>query len=210
MADQPEHLGTSVQSGNLDEKKDYGAGAGSNGDEKLPPTKEAAPADEEEEEDEDIDALIEELESQDANIDADDEEAVQPGGARVVPEEMLQTSTRTGLNANEVLVRRKKYGLNQMKEEKENLILKFLGFFVGPIQFVMEVSGPHPPITVRLLADTVGRRRTCCRSYGLGRLWRHLCPASPQRCCRFHPGVPSRFHRRRAEEDPRSQGYCSP
>jgi H+-transporting ATPase len=26
-----------------------------------------------------------------------------------------------------------------MKEEKENLLLKFLGFFVGPIQFVMEV-----------------------------------------------------------------------
>lgn len=135
MADQPEHLGVSVLSGNVDEKKDYG----NNGDEKLPPTKEAGPADEEEE-DEDIDALIEELESQDANIDADEEEAVQPGGARVVPEEMLQTSTRTGLNANDVLTRRKKYGLNQMKEEKENLILKFLGFFVGPIQFVMEVS----------------------------------------------------------------------
>jgi hypothetical protein len=30
--------------------------------------------------------------------------------------------------------------MNQMKEEKENLILKFLGFFIGPIQFVMEVS----------------------------------------------------------------------
>jgi H+-transporting ATPase len=30
--------------------------------------------------------------------------------------------------------------MNQMKEEKENLILKFLGYFVGPIQFVMEVS----------------------------------------------------------------------
>jgi len=29
-----------------------------------------------------------------------------------------------------------------MKEEKENLILKFLGYFVGPIQFVMEVSNP--------------------------------------------------------------------
>jgi hypothetical protein len=27
-------------------------------------------------------------------------------------------------------------------EEKENLILKFLGFFIGPIQFVMEVSLP--------------------------------------------------------------------
>jgi hypothetical protein len=27
--------------------------------------------------------------------------------------------------------------MNQMKEEKENLILKFFGYFVGPIQFVM-------------------------------------------------------------------------
>lgn len=52
----------------------------------------------------------------------------------------VQTDTRVGLTSEEVLQRRKKYGLNQMKEEKENLILKFLGFFVGPIQFVMEVS----------------------------------------------------------------------
>jgi len=26
-----------------------------------------------------------------------------------------------------------------MKEEKENMILKFFSYFVGPIQFVMEV-----------------------------------------------------------------------
>jgi H+-transporting ATPase len=74
---------------------------------------------------------------------------------------MLQTDTRVGLTNEEVLQRRRKYGLNQMKyvdtantpsvelnrlntdkrhrEEKENLVLKFLGFFVGPIQFVMEV-----------------------------------------------------------------------
>lgn len=139
----PEHLGVSVPSGNLDEKKDYGPGTGSNGEEKLPPAKDGPPGGAEEE-DEDIDALIEELESQDANIDPEDEETVQPGGARIVPEELLQTSTRTGLNATEVLTRRKRYGLNQMKEEKENLILKFLGFFVGPIQFVMEVSCPIP------------------------------------------------------------------
>jgi hypothetical protein len=44
------------------------------------------------------------------------------------------------LSSQEVLSRRKKFGMNQMKEEKENLILKFLGFFIGPIQFVMEVS----------------------------------------------------------------------
>lgn len=55
-----------------------------------------------------------------------------------VPDDMLQTDTRLGLTEAEVVSRRRKYGLNQMKEEKENLILKFFGFFVGPIQFVME------------------------------------------------------------------------
>lgn len=95
---------------------------------------------EEEEEDEDIDALIEELESQDGNVE-EEEEGVQPGAARNVPEELLQTDTRQGLTSHEVINRRKKYGLNQMREEKENLILKFLGFFIGPIQFVMEVRG---------------------------------------------------------------------
>jgi len=108
------------------------------------PTKKEAPS-EEEEEDEDIDALIEELESQDAAID-EEEDVTQPGGARTVPEELLQTSTRIGLTSAEVTQRRKKYGLNQMKEEKENMILKFLGFFVGPIQFVMEVRAPNASI----------------------------------------------------------------
>jgi len=149
----PNHLGTSVPSGAIDEKKGY--------DEKpadLPPKKEI---DEEEEDDEDIDALIEELESQDANIDLEEEEVAQPGGARTVPEELLQTSTVSGLSSSEVLTRRKRYGLNQMKEEKENLILKFLGFFIGPIQFVMEVSLISIPIHLLpklLLLATTGRR----------------------------------------------------
>lgn len=91
-------------------------------------------------EEEDMDALIEELESQDGHIDAEDEGPEEPGGARPVPEELLQTDTRTGLTDSEVLARRKKFGLNQMKEEKENLVLKFFSYFIGPIQFVMEVS----------------------------------------------------------------------
>ena len=73
----------------------------------------------------------------------EEEEGAAPGAGRVVPEDMLMTDTRVGLTSEEVLQRRKKYGLNQMKEEKENLFLKFLGFFVGPVQFVMEVSLPH-------------------------------------------------------------------
>ncbi|EXJ91960.1 plasma membrane ATPase [Capronia epimyces CBS 606.96] len=95
--------------------------------------------DDDEEEDEDVDALIEELESldPDAELEAEIETVV---GTRNVPEEMLQTDPRVGLIEPEVVARRKKYGLNQMKEEKENLLLKFLGYFVGPIQFVMEAA----------------------------------------------------------------------
>ena len=92
-----------------------------------------------EEEDEDMDALIEDLESQDGHVDEEEEGDGSPGGGRSVPEDMLQTDSRVGLTEHEVISRRKKYGLNQMKEEKENLILKFFGYFIGPIQFVMEV-----------------------------------------------------------------------
>jgi magnesium-transporting ATPase (P-type) len=74
----------------------------------------------------------------------EEEEEVVVGAGRVIPEDMLQTDTRVGLTSEEVIQRRRKYGLNQMKEEKENMILKFLGFFVGPIQFVMEVRQQKP------------------------------------------------------------------
>jgi len=122
MSAQPTHTGDVHHTGtdpvHYDEKKELGGNDYA--------AKASTP---DEDEDEDIDALIEE-----------EEEVAQPGNARTIPEEMLQTSTRTGLTSSEVVTRRKKYGLNQMKEEKENLLLKFLGFFIGPIQFVMEVS----------------------------------------------------------------------
>jgi H+-transporting ATPase len=126
VTDGPDHLNTKIESGNFDEKHDA-----------APPAKKPA---EEEEEDEDMDALIDELESQDGHAEDDEnEEEAGPGFGRVVPEDQLQTDTRIGLTDAEVHARRKKYGLNQMKEEKENLFLKFLGYFIGPIQFVMEV-----------------------------------------------------------------------
>ena len=92
-----------------------------------------------EEEDEDMDALIDDLESEDDALNDEVDEKTEAGVARLIPEELLQTSTTQGLTNAEVLTRRRKFGPNQMKEEKQNLILNFLGFFVGPIQFVMEV-----------------------------------------------------------------------
>ncbi|EXF74081.1 plasma-membrane proton-efflux P-type ATPase [Colletotrichum paranaense] len=100
----------------------------------------ANPKVEDEEDDEDIDALIEDLESQDGHVDEEEEDEGSPGMGRVVPEEQLQTDTRLGLTEQEVINRRRKWGRNEMAEQKENLILKFFMFFVGPIQFVMEAA----------------------------------------------------------------------
>lgn len=124
------HIGTHIPSSGIGSEKHDAI------DEKNP---EGTPLDDEE--DEDIDQLIDDLESQDGHEEIEDDSDAVPGSsARPVPEDLLQTDTRTGLTSAEVDQRRKKYGLNQMKEEKENLILKFLMYFVGPIQFVMEVS----------------------------------------------------------------------
>lgn len=101
------------------------------------------------EEDEDIDALIDDLESDDGHVLEEEEEVAPGASAKPVPEELLNTDTRTGLTSEQVDARRRKYGLNQMSEEKENLVLKFLMFFVGPIQFVMEVSPSLSPDAIR-------------------------------------------------------------
>ena len=128
-SDAPNHLNTNIESGDFDEKVRHGS------DPEF-----GKPTFHDEEEDEDMDALIDELESQDGHQEEEEGEAeATPGGGRVVPEDQLNTDTRIGLTEHEVFARRKKYGMNQMKEEKENLILKFLGYFIGPIQFVMEV-----------------------------------------------------------------------
>lgn len=107
------------------------------------PTTEKVPKpapEDDDDEDEDIDQLIEDLQS-DAGQEFYEEEAGEAGAtARPVPEELLQTDPSYGLTSDEVTKRRKKFGLNQMAEEKENLVVKFLMFFIGPIQFVMEAA----------------------------------------------------------------------
>ena len=131
-------LDTNIESGGFDEKRAHGQ-------EHVPaqaahPAKPAKAPVDDDDEDEDIDALIDDLQSQDGHEFEEEEEETSPGGGRTVPEDMLKTDSRVGLTESEVEQRRRKFGLNQMKEEKENLVLKFLSYFVGPIQFVMEVS----------------------------------------------------------------------
>lgn len=51
------------------------------------------------------------------------------------PEEWMNTKLREGLTESDVESRRKKAGWNELTTEKENLFLKFLGFFQGPILY---------------------------------------------------------------------------
>lgn len=99
---------------------------------------------EEEDSDQDLDALIHELEEADSDHGIDEGKDINV--KHVPPRELFQTDTKCGLPNHEVVRRRRKYGLNQLQEEKESLILKFILFFVGPIQFVMEVSSRYHPI----------------------------------------------------------------
>ena len=160
-SDAPDHLRTNIPSGGFthgttdvhDHQVVHGndSATGSAAQHQTGTMNEKAPAGDEEGDDEDIDALIAELESEDG--DDDEEEETAPGmSARPIPEELLNTDTRKGLTSQEVIERRRRYGMNQMAEEKENLIKKFLMYFVGPIQFVMEVSELSSVLTLyRLL-----------------------------------------------------------
>jgi H+-transporting ATPase len=54
-----------------------------------------------------------------------------------VPEEWLTTDIKQGLTSAEVEERRKKTGFNELSSEKENMLLKFIGYFRGPILYSM-------------------------------------------------------------------------
>ncbi|KAL4890535.1 hypothetical protein BDV59DRAFT_209669 [Aspergillus ambiguus] len=89
--------------------------------------------------DDEINALIESLRAEEEN-DPVESDGVNSQEPRSIPQEMLQTDEFIGLTPEEVVARRKKYGWNKLKEEKRNLFLQFLWYFVGPVQFVMEAA----------------------------------------------------------------------
>ncbi|KAJ6040888.1 hypothetical protein N7444_009793 [Penicillium canescens] len=84
--------------------------------------------------------LIDELDAEDGKEPDPDAASIHAGKVFEVPYAWLGTSLEDGLNDEEVIVRRKKYGWNVMKEAKRNHFLKFLSFFMGPVQWVMEAA----------------------------------------------------------------------
>lgn len=57
--------------------------------------------------------------------------------AGVVPEELLDADIKQGITSQQVEERRKRFGWNEIATEKENLFIKFLMFFTGPILYGM-------------------------------------------------------------------------
>ncbi|KKK26517.1 h(+)-transporting atpase plasma membrane type [Aspergillus rambellii] len=108
-------------------------------DEKIVPLME----DEDYEQEEHIDSLIQDLESTDGddivyNVRKSIEGSIKRASAGRGPP--IITSLETGLTDDQASILRKRHGPNRMKEAKENMCLKFLSYFVGPVQFVMEAA----------------------------------------------------------------------
>lgn len=84
------------------------------------------------------------------------------------PDDWLTTDMKQGLKTQDVETRRKKTGWNELTTEKENMFLKFLSYFTGPIlygeipqrtQFAPARIGFHQLAWHQLLT---------LRSYGIG------------------------------------------
>lgn len=58
-----------------------------------------------------------------------------PGGAIDIPSDWLETDISAGLSSEEVERRRRKTGYNELADIKENMFLKFVGFFQGPVLY---------------------------------------------------------------------------
>lgn len=57
------------------------------------------------------------------------------GSDFVLPDEWVTTNIRQGLSSFDIESRRRKVGWNELTTEKENMFLKFLSYFTGPILY---------------------------------------------------------------------------
>ncbi|KAI0439639.1 E1-E2 ATPase-domain-containing protein [Xylaria telfairii] len=56
------------------------------------------------------------------------------------PDSWLETDIRSGIASSVVEERRKRFGWNELASEKEDMLAKVLGYFTGPILYVMELA----------------------------------------------------------------------
>ncbi|PSN60226.1 plasma-membrane proton-e [Corynespora cassiicola Philippines] len=70
----------------------------------------------------------------------DDTPQVNQSDAAIVPEDHLNTTISQGLFTADVETRRRRYGWNELTTEKTNWLKQFLGYFTGPILYVMEIA----------------------------------------------------------------------
>lgn len=89
---------------------------------------------------EDLDELIAKLEEEDGKAPDPEELKADTCPGRLTDPQLLQTNRNQGLTDTEVIAARRKYGWNRLKLQKPSHLTKFFNMFVGPVQFVMEVS----------------------------------------------------------------------
>ncbi|KAI0305222.1 plasma-membrane proton-e [Multifurca ochricompacta] len=65
---------------------------------------------------------------------------VQSTKARKVPQSWLETDMSQGLSESEIIDRRARFGYNELESPRVNPIIQFVGYFRGPILFVMELA----------------------------------------------------------------------
>lgn len=123
-----------------------------------------------EETEESLGILVNELIAEDGKDVAPDILTLCPVEEKRYPPHLTETSVQEGLTDEQAIERRKEYGRNSLTQDKRNPVFKFLGFFMGPIQWVMEVSMPLEQIitdTEHLLTsrfNMTGCHRAGCRS----------------------------------------------
>ncbi|GAM40336.1 hypothetical protein EIK77_010828 [Talaromyces pinophilus] len=58
----------------------------------------------------------------------------------IAPDDWVDTDIRAGLKSSDIESRRRKTGYNELVTEKTNLFVQFIGYFRGPILYVMELA----------------------------------------------------------------------
>lgn len=95
-----------------------------------------------EETEESLTSLINELIAEEGNDIVPDTLVTLPEKDTPYPSLLMETDYHEGLTDEQVADRRKAHGRNCLTQNTTNNWIKFLSFFVGPIQFVMEVIDP--------------------------------------------------------------------